>query len=448
MKKFELWLVFFFIVFNAFTQDWIDIAVPASPENGKAWELQLDVSDDFNYQFDAASVQTTFGDKWTNFYHNSWNGPGTTYWQYDHVSVNGSELVIKASRNSSTSKMGVPGVNAGCVTSSNRVKYPVFIESKVSVADIVLASDFWLLSPDDTQEIDIIECYGGADQGNEYFSKFIHLSHHSFVRDPFQDYQPRDKSTWWEKAGVTSWGEYCWNKGDRKYVRVGVNWISPVHFEYYIDGELVRVLYDKAFASKIGNLWYYTYPSMTNGELDMENGYQKANAYSSDSEYSFETLKKASDVSNTSAIDPYNFQGGEGFTKELDIIINIESQDWHVSAGRTPSDADLNNPAKNSMKVDWVRVYKPVEIPTAIYDMKSQDIKVYPNPTKGDFTLTFPTTFKDQKMELYNLLGQKLMSDNVSGTSHTVQLKDVPKGMYLLVMEKDGVKFQEKILVN
>lgn len=344
-------------------QDWSGISVPANAGSGKTWELQAAPSDDFNYTFNATNQKTNFGNnKWYNFYHNSWNGPGSTYWQYNHTSVDGDDLVIRASRNPSTVKMGVPGINSGCITSNNKVLYPVFIESSVSVANISLASDVWLLSPDDTQEIDMIECYGGADNGNAFFAKDIHLSHHSFVRNPFQDYQPRGHNSWWTRSDITtSWGDYCWNNGNRKYVRIGVNWIGPKHFEYYIDGELVRVLYEKACATKNGNTWYYTYPSMTNGNLVFDaDGYQRENAFTTGANYSFATLQQASNASSVSVIDPYNFQGGNGFTKELDIIINVESQDWHVAAGRTPTDALLNDATKNQMKVDWIRVYKPV----------------------------------------------------------------------------------------
>ncbi len=362
MKTQTLFIAFCMIVLQLQSQDWNGISVPANPGQGKTWELQEGPSDSFNYTFNETNRRSNFGNnKWYNFYHNGWNGPGTTYWQYNHVSVNGSDLVLRASRNPSTAKLGVPGVNAGCITSNTRVKFPVFVEANVSVADIVLASDVWLLSPDDTQEIDIIECYGGDEQGNAFFSEFIHLSHHSFIRNPFTDYQPRDLNSWWSRSDVNNWGEWSWNNGDRRYVRIGVNWISPFHFEYYVDGELVRVLYDKAFATKRNGTWFYTYPTMTNGTLDSgSDGFQLAVQYATGSSYSFQTLQAASNTSSVSVIDPFNYQGGNGFTKEMDIIINVESQDWHVLAGRTPTDAQLNDPARNTMKVDWLRVYKPI----------------------------------------------------------------------------------------
>lgn len=342
--------------------DWRGLAVPAEAGAGKRWELQEGPSDDFNYVCEATAERSDFGSgKWYNFYHNNWDGPGTTYWQHDHVEVDGEHLVIRASRNPSTKKMGVPGVNAGCVTGHHRVGYPVFVEAAVSVANIALASDVWLLSPDDTQELDIIECYGGAGSGNGYFAEFIHLSHHSFIRKPFQDYQPRDRHSWWKKEGILSWGTYCWNGGDRKFVRVGIHWISPFHFEYYIDGERVRVLYHHAVATRIGETWHYTHPTMKDGKLLFEGGYQKMATFEEkQGKFSFQTLKQASEASPVSIIDPYNFQNGRGMDKDMDIIINIESQNWHVADGRTPEDSDLADPTRNRMLVDWIRVYKPV----------------------------------------------------------------------------------------
>ncbi|GAA4231116.1 hypothetical protein GCM10022291_02850 [Postechiella marina] len=376
MKLYNLYFLLAITLFitPAFAQNSIaNIPLPEHLQDGTTWIFQEEVSDDFNYKFSAQNKKANFGanKKWVNFYQSKWDGPGTTYWKYNHVAVDGNELIISASRWKGKkeaqpkalkfNKMNKPhgGISAGCITSNKTVIYPVFIESKSSVANIVLASDVWLLSPDATQEIDIMECYGGKEPGNSYFAESIHISHHSFIRKPFTDYQPRDKGAWYKKEGVSGWGEYCWNNGDRKYVKTAVYWKSPVHFEYYIDGELVRVLFDKAVATKINGKWEYGYPTMTNGKLDQAHGKQKITPFEITDIYSFDILKKASETSRVSIIDPYEYQGGKGFTKPLNIIINLESQDWHVTAGRTPTDADLNNPEKNTMKVDWFRVFKP-----------------------------------------------------------------------------------------
>ncbi len=450
MKKTQIYFMMFLISVSTVAQDWNGIDVPADAGAGMEWELQTDASDDFNYVFNETNQRSNFGnDKWYNFYHNNWDGPGTTYWKYNHVSVDGNDLVLRASRwgqNTETAlprtglpnKMGRPsdGVNAGCITSNTKVVYPVFVESNVSVADIVLASDVWLLSPDDTQEIDIIECYGGDEQGNGFFAEFIHLSHHSFIRQPFTDYQPRDFNSWWSRSDVSVWGEYCWNGGNRRYVRIGVNWISPVHFEYYIDGELVRVLYDKAFATKRNGTWTYTYPTMTNGNLDFDtNGFQTAVEYASGSVYSFQTLQEASNISSVSVIDPFNYQGGNGFTKEMDIIINVESQNWHVDANRTPTDDQLNDSARNTMKVDWIRVYKPVDRSLSVQDIILDDeVAMYPNPVKDVLTLHEKIT----SWKLYTVTGSMLKK----GTESVVNVADLPKGVYFLFAEEQLQAFK------
>ncbi|MBU2950845.1 carbohydrate-binding protein [Tamlana agarivorans] len=376
----------FLFVLSTQAQDWSGIPVPANAGSGNIWELQDNVSDDFNYNFNASSW-SNFGDnnKWYNFYHNGWDGPGYTYWKNGNVTVDGSDLVINVGYTTENSKGGSYGVASGCVTSSNKVQYPVYVESAISVANISLASCFWLLSPDDTEEIDIIENYGGVAN----WKHLTHISHHSFVRSPFTDYQPRDRNSWYPDSRVSTsygWGDWCYNNGgDRRYMRMGVNWISPKHFEYYIDGELVRVMYYNAIATNYNGTWQYTYFNSMNWDVNgyklptnNGSGYTDVTVHTTSSTYNFDTLKATSNASNGyNVIDPAWFQGGDdndedgngvtvearGFTKEMDIIINMESQSWLT--GSTPTQADLNNPAKNQMKVDWVRVYKPVSDPAS-----------------------------------------------------------------------------------
>ncbi|MDO6761312.1 carbohydrate-binding protein [Tamlana sp. 2_MG-2023] len=387
MTKFnKLTKLLFLFVLSTQAQDWSGIPVPADAGSGNIWELQDNVSDDFNYNFNSTSW-SNFGtnNKWYNFYHNAWDGPGYTYWKNENVTVDGSDLVINVGYTSENGKGGSYGVASGCVTSTNKVKYPVYVESAISVANISLASCFWLLSPDDTEEIDIIENYGGVNG----FKHLTHISHHSFVRSPFTDYQPRDWNSWFPDSRVSQsygWGDWCYNNGgDRRYMRMGVNWISPKHFEYYIDGELVRVMYYNAIATKFNGTWEYTYFNSMNWDVNgyklptnNGSGYTDVTVHATSSVYNFNTLQAASNASNGyNVIDPAWFQGGDdndddgngvtvearGFTKEMDIIINMESQSWLT--GSTPSNADLNNPAKNQMKVDWVRVYKPVNDPAS-----------------------------------------------------------------------------------
>ncbi|MBO0593610.1 T9SS type A sorting domain-containing protein [Cellulophaga sp. E16_2] len=378
MKKINLLtlLALFQILLVSSQNDWDNIAIPANAGNGKEWQLQEKPSDNFNYTFNPTNNVVDFGPagnaKWYNKFHNqpngepnNWPGPGPTVWRQDHVAVSGGSLNMWASRipgatksftGSTGASIARPETRSGCITNKTRVLYPVFVEASIRVMNSSLASDIWLLSPDDTQEIDIIECYGGpgSDNRNSFFSSKIHLSHHVFIRPPnFKDYQPADLNSWWTKNSVAQWGG--------RNVRIGVNWVSPTRLEYFVDGQMVRVLDNNATQTRLGDgTWQYTYPAGVtstgvNGQLIRENGYQKMTVASS--------LNDAKTKSNISVIDPFNYlNNGRKFSKEMDIIINVEDQNWQAEANRSPTDAEMTNFENNNLLVDWIRVYKPVNI--------------------------------------------------------------------------------------
>lgn len=338
MKK-----IFFIIILNLVTHlasaqyDWDGIMVPPSPGAGMVWELQDTVSDDFNYYSAPSNFPNTINGKWINWYHNNWSGPLPTKWRRDHVNVENGYMKIISSRTAgdsvTVSGQRLATTNLGCATSTTKVQYPVYVEAQVKIMKSVLASDVWLLSGDDTQEIDICEAYGSSRWTNAWFSdKRVHLSHHVFIRQPFQDWQPSDAGSFYTD-GTTVWSD--------AYHRIGVYWKDPWNLEYYIDGQLVRTRSGK---DQIDPVFF------------------------------------------TNAINPGDVTSDTrtGLSKPMDIIINTEDQTWRALQGLTPTDAELADTTANTFKVDWIRVYKPtpgnvgpvtaVEVtpPTASYFLGNQ----------------------------------------------------------------------------
>lgn len=298
MKIFLVCVIIACMVTVSYGQDWKQISVPAEAGDGKVWKLNESVSDDFNYEAPAKKKGAEFAKKWTDSYHNAWTGPGKTIWDPKYSHVADGYLQITASR------ANTDQVYTGCITSKQRVKYPAYVEARAKISNSTLASDVWMLSPDDTQEIDIIEAYGtshadGAEKKDHtWFAERIHLSHHVFIRDPFQDYQPKDQGSWYTNKGQ------LWRKD---FVRVGVHWKDPFHLDYYVNGKLART------------------------------------------------------ASGKEMIDPKGFTNGTGLSKEMDIIINVEDQTWRSDQGLTPTDEELAKKEDHTFKVDWIRVYKPVD---------------------------------------------------------------------------------------
>ena len=296
-------------------EDYSTMAVPADPGSGLEWKFQ-DFSDDFEYEAPAGNKGDAFFNKWDDFYHNNWSGPGLTEWSRDIPFVADGLLQIPAKRKAGTDK-----ISTGCITNKTRVQYPVYVEARAKIMNSVLANGIWMLSPDDTQEIDIMEAYGAAysesaQASHSWYEVRMHISHHVFIRDPFQDYQPKDAGSWFMKDNI-KWRE--------DYHTYGVYWRDPWHLEYYIDGELIRTVSGK---DQIDPLFY------TN----------------------------ATNPGDTSA------DTRTGLSKEMDIIIDVEDQDWRSSPASgnqsdtyTPTDNELSDTEGHTLKVDWIRIYKPVE---------------------------------------------------------------------------------------
>lgn len=271
--------------------DWDDVEIPAAPANGKVWELQP-ISDDFGYTANPTDKPTEFTDRWKDQFINKWTGPGLTEWNPGHSYVINGHLGIEANRKPDTNR-----VYTGVVSSKDAFTYPLFVEAKVKISGLVLASNVWLLSEDSTEEIDVVEAYGSDRPGQEWVAQRLHLSHHVFIRNPLQDYQPKDEGTWFFDG--TNWRE--------DFHRIGVYWRDPWHLEYYVDGKLVRT------------------------------------------------------VSGKKVIDPRGYTKGTGLSKPMHLIINVEDQNWRSDDEITPTDEELGDPNKSIMWVDWVRVYKAVE---------------------------------------------------------------------------------------
>ncbi|WP_040472342.1 galactose-binding domain-containing protein [Aquimarina agarivorans] len=378
MKKIKLFsLLLFYSTCSLFAQrDWDNVPIPANPGAGNTWQLQEAPSDDFNYTFNTSNTRVNFGPpgqppKWYNTYHdqpngapNTFQGPGPTIWTPNQISVQGGFLNIIASRVPGEVKRGFSGeqlynfaTRSGCMTNLNRVKYPVFVETRIQIMNSMLASDVWLLSPDDTEEIDIIEAYGGSgdDGRNAFFAERIHLSHHVFIRQPFTDYQPRDFNSFWRRQGISEWGG--------RTVNIGVYWVSPTRLEYYIDGQLQRIVDNNALQSRLINGQFEaTYPAgvtsdQPGGQLLFETGARAGFQQM----ITAPNLQAAQAASNVSVIDPFNhLNNGRQFSKDMDIIINVEDQSFQADAGRSPTDTEISRRADHTMRVDWIRVYKPV----------------------------------------------------------------------------------------
>ncbi|TNJ42599.1 T9SS type A sorting domain-containing protein [Tamlana fucoidanivorans] len=401
-----------FSITITFSQDWSGIPVPADPGVGKAWVLQDNVSDDFNYSAPASDKGSTFLLKWDDWYHNGWSGPGLTTWARNHSLVEGGELKLIASRYQTNR------VNAGVIHSRNTVVYPVYIEIRAKIMNSVLANGGWMLSPDDTQEIDFMEGYGATLCGNcpsgsqdqTWYAQRMHMSHHVFVRDPFQDWQPSEyndvgsnpvdviQPTWITRddgSGMINW------KDD--FHRYGVYWKDPTHLYYYIDGNLVTY---REGMDEIDPLYF------------------------------------------TNTVNPgdSNNDTRTGLSKAMDILFSVEDQDWRSNNEVTPTDTELSNTNNHTLRVDWIRAYKP-ESTASVDEWFTSNLQVNPNPFDDYIELKADVLLKAAHM--YTLSGGKvLVKEKINKRLDTISTASLSSGIYVLKVESDSGLWSHKKVVK
>lgn len=83
--------------------------------------------------------------------------------------------------------------------------------------------------------------------------------------------------------------------------------------------------------------------------------------------------------------------------------------------------------------------------PTSINNMESDTFTCYPNP--ADNYINVSTTFRTEKAEVFNLLGQVVYSETVSGNNFTVNVSGLAPGTYILRLS-NAETFTTKMIVR
>ena len=126
-----------------------------------------------------------------------------------------------------------------------------------------------------------------------------------------------------------------------------------------------------------------------------------------------------------------NKQGFTGLTKHAYRIMVCE---YNGTAGfeRYNTDSTNNNP-------------KFFVNPNGIIDPLESKIKIYPNPTSGEFLIE---NAKSYSLKLFNNIGKEVFSIIVADKKSRVDLKDVRDGIYFLRLEGEGKLINQKLILK
>lgn len=78
--------------------------------------------------------------------------------------------------------------------------------------------------------------------------------------------------------------------------------------------------------------------------------------------------------------------------------------------------------------------------------ISNETISVYPNPTKGGVIIDLVDDLLGSTISITNLQGQILRQFKINTTNKTIDLTDLPKGIYLLTLQKEDKLYTQKII--
>jgi hypothetical protein len=220
----------------------------------------------------------------------------------------------------------------------------------------------------------------------------------------------------WEKSKTT----YLYNDENVLTESFGYKWNPSnsiwdlnVKLEYFYDNNGNYILRQSYSWNESTNEWVYSGKSVK--------------SYNEDNHLVEDLVYNSDDVPFYKDLYTYNENG---------INSGYSSLEWDFEINEWVGD----------VKVD----YFVSSMIVGINEIESSVFKLYPNPTNGNFNLVFEEATGDFIVELFNVNGQKLYSKQfkASTTFHTINLPEIPDGIYFVKIHGEGFVKTEKLVVR
>lgn len=87
---------------------------------------------------------------------------------------------------------------------------------------------------------------------------------------------------------------------------------------------------------------------------------------------------------------------------------------------------------------------------TGIEDLKGNNIKIFPNPSKGNFYIQLEKPLQNSVIYIYDFLGKNIHQQNIKNTQTVLEINpnELKTGIYLIEIKSDSGIWKEKIVVE
>lgn len=79
--------------------------------------------------------------------------------------------------------------------------------------------------------------------------------------------------------------------------------------------------------------------------------------------------------------------------------------------------------------------------------IEETNVQLQPNPTTGHCTISLPGHWQQTQLTLYSINGQEWRNERLQGTTHTLNIDDLPQGLYVLrLLHEDGTTVWKRLI--
>lgn len=158
-------------------------------------------------------------------------------------------------------------------------------------------------------------------------------------------------------------------------------------------------------------------------------------------------------IANPVAPSPQTFNSGSTLA---DIVITPSNVLWYDNFDDAQGDVNrlaLDLPLENNKTYYAVNddgEYRSQPFPVTVIvtlntaSFELQNLKFYPNPVSSDLMIS--TSFPIQSIEIYNLLGQRLINETHTSSEINVNVSNLPSALYLVKIKSENQTKEFKIV--
>jgi hypothetical protein len=135
---------------------------------------------------------------------------------------------------------------------------------------------------------------------------------------------------------------------------------------------------------------------------------------------------------------------GEASGDHFGISVSLSSSGANIAIGATGNDGNGSNSG-------YVRIYDLSAL-LSINDLSTTEFSIYPNPTKNQFTIQLDNSVQLEKVSIYNMLGQVVLTFDTSTTLSTreniINTSKLSSGSYIVEILTNKGKSSKKLIIE